>query len=115
MTYSEVAIVGGGICGLAIGWYLAERGVGATIFERAEAGKGATWASAGVLSPRLAERSAQLGMESLRAWPKFAREIEDISRVDVDFRDEGAIRLAFDENERDELEAFYRVLHRQEK
>ena len=35
-------IIGGGICGLAIGWHLARAGRPVTIFERGEAGHGAT-------------------------------------------------------------------------
>ena len=45
-------IVGGGICGLGIGWYLAKAGHPVTVLERGQAGSGATWAAAGMLAPR---------------------------------------------------------------
>ena len=34
-----IAIVGGGICGLAIGWYLARAGRPVRVFERGAAGR----------------------------------------------------------------------------
>ncbi|MSO77375.1 MAG: FAD-dependent oxidoreductase, partial [Alphaproteobacteria bacterium] len=48
MTKGRILIVGGGVCGLAIGWYLARGGHGVTILERGRAGRGATWAAAGM-------------------------------------------------------------------
>ena len=34
----RVAIVGGGVAGLAIGWRLAQRGASVTVYERGRAG-----------------------------------------------------------------------------
>jgi glycine oxidase len=47
----EIVIVGGGICGLSIGWFLARSGHPVTLLERGGAGLGATWAAAGMLAP----------------------------------------------------------------
>jgi glycine oxidase len=46
-----VAIIGGGIIGLTLGWRLAEAGMRAVVFERGEAGQGASHAAAGMLAP----------------------------------------------------------------
>ena len=43
---SSIAIIGAGICGLSIGWRLAAAGRRVTLFDRAKAGQGATWAEA---------------------------------------------------------------------
>ena len=51
----DVAIVGGGICGLSIGWKLAKRGLRVLILEKGEAGHGATWAALGILFPRVGD------------------------------------------------------------
>ncbi len=54
MTH-DVAIVGGGICGLSIGWKLAKRGLRVLVLEKGEAGHGATWAALGILFPRVGD------------------------------------------------------------
>jgi D-amino-acid dehydrogenase len=49
----RVAVVGGGIVGLATAWFLQERGVEATVFERDHVGAGSSWGNAGWLAPAL--------------------------------------------------------------
>ena len=46
----KVVIIGAGVAGLGIGWKLAEAGANVTILERAQAGSGATTASAGMIA-----------------------------------------------------------------
>ncbi len=48
---SDVLIIGGGAIGAAVAWSLARRGVSVTIVEAGRIGRGASWASAGVLAP----------------------------------------------------------------
>ena len=47
---TDVAIVGGGVIGLSIGWRLAAAGLGVTVFERDEIGAGASLAATGMLA-----------------------------------------------------------------
>lgn len=104
-----IAIVGGGICGLSIGWRLAQAGRAVTVFERGEAGMGATWASAGMLA---AQAEAEHGEEALLPlalasrdlWPAFAAELAAASGIDVDYRSEGTLVVAVDRDEREALE-----------
>ncbi len=103
----HVAIVGGGIIGLSIGWYLALQGVDTTVFEKREAGCEATWASAGMLTPNLEaepgeERLLPLLLEGSRIWPKFAERLEEMSGIKVNYRKEGTMAIALD---RDDVEA----------
>jgi glycine oxidase len=75
----DVAIVGGGIIGLACAFRAQQRGLSVCVLERGAAGGGATRAAAGVLAPdpetpgftALARRSAAL-------WPAFAAELGDV-------------------------------------
>jgi glycine oxidase len=65
--------------GLAAAWRATQRGLSVRVLERAEPGRGASWAAAGVLAPdpetpgftALARRSSEL-------WPRFASELGDV-------------------------------------
>jgi D-amino-acid dehydrogenase len=48
-----VAVVGAGIVGLSVGWFLQEHGLAVTIFERHDSGAGASSGNAGWLCPAL--------------------------------------------------------------
>ncbi len=96
----KILIVGAGIAGLAIGWRLAEAGAAVNILERGRAGRGASWASAGMLAPG-AEAGAEarppvawLAHESRNAWPSFAKELETASGCDIGFREDGSLITA---------------------
>jgi glycine oxidase len=97
----RIVIAGGGVCGLGVGWKLAQAGADVRLFDRAQAARGATWASAGMLAPQMELRPEEegimrLGHESLRRWRAFARELERDAGRTVDYRDEGALFVALD-------------------
>jgi glycine oxidase len=100
----KVAIVGGGVIGLSIGWRLAAAGREVAIFERGVAGRGATWAAAGMLA---AGSEVEPGESALFAllkhsqalWPGFAAELAKASGIDVELRTEGTISVAFSQDE----------------
>jgi glycine oxidase len=95
----KIVVIGAGIAGLSIGWRLAQAGAKVTVLERAQPGRGATWASAGMIAAateagdtdtplaRFARRSAAL-------WPHFARDIEEASGIDVGYRRDGSLLVA---------------------
>ncbi|CAN5537439.1 glycine oxidase ThiO [soil metagenome] len=96
-----VIIVGGGAIGLAVAWRLAGLGRTVTVVDRAEAGQGASWAAGGMLAPTTEvgfEEMAQyeLGMESLRRWPEFARDLETATGMSVGYDQAGTISVAYD-------------------
>jgi len=74
----DVLIVGGGIIGLAIALELAQAGMAVTLVERGELGRGATWASAGMLAPEAEELTGQLlqlGLQSRQMYPHWIAQI----------------------------------------
>lgn len=92
----KVVIIGAGIAGLAIGWRLAQAGAKVTILERASPGRGATWASAGMIAAAAegAHGSNDLtdyGRFAARLWPSFAAEIERSAGRSVHYRRDGAL------------------------
>lgn len=98
-----IAIIGGGVFGLAIGWKLAKAGRRVTIFEKGQAGRGATWAAAGMLMPWKLSRSFSqelfdLQRESRRLWPQFASDLIDYANIDIDYQTNGRYFLALMDN-----------------
>lgn len=111
-----IVIVGGGICGLSIGWYLAREGREVTVFERGEAGREATWAAGGMLAAHVEaepgeERLLPLMLESRTMWAGFARDLEAATGEAVDYRDEGTLIVAVD-RDAGEMLRFYYDFHR---
>lgn len=106
----KVVIIGAGVAGLSIGWRLAQDGAEVVVLERAQAGRGATWASAGMISAT-AEMAhadapeARFAAHSAALWPTFARDIEESSGVRVGFRQDGALIVAQTDDEAAPLRA----------
>lgn len=104
----RVAIAGAGVIGLGIGWRLAQAGCPVDIFERDDAGKGASWAAAGMLAAGLeAEPGEQallaLNRESQRLWPGFRDELEAAAGFDIGYRDDGSLRVALTRDDAEKL------------
>ncbi len=107
-TINTIAIVGGGVTGLAIGWQLAKRGCSVTVFERHQIGGGASWAAAGMLA---AQAEAEPGEESLhrlllagqQIWPTFAAELEAEAEIEIGYRQEGTLLVAVNRDEQERL------------
>ena len=49
----NVAVVGGGMVGLSTAWFLLERGIQVTVYERDHVAAGSSWGNAGWLTPAL--------------------------------------------------------------
>jgi glycine oxidase len=109
---SDVAVIGGGIIGLAIAWRAAQRGLSVCVLERGELGTGASDVAAGMLAPVTEADPGELallelGLRSARAWPAFAEELAQAAGADPGLRRSGALVVARD---RDEAEALEREL-----
>src|SRR6185437_3263659 len=102
----DVAIVGAGVIGLSIGWRLAAAGLAVALFERDEAGAGASGAATGMLAaatelePGGADLLA-LALESQQLWLQFCGELEEETGIEIDYRDDGTLTVALG---RDEVE-----------
>lgn len=100
----KVVIIGAGVAGLAIGWRLAQAGAQVTVLDRAQPGRGATWAAAGMLAATAEAGEAQtpeaeLAYRARALWPEFAREIEGVSGAKIGYVQNGALLIAADEAE----------------
>jgi len=94
-----IIIVGGGIAGLSLGWYLTKQGETVTLIEQHHVGSGASWAASAYLEPRLGTGAMRsLEWASIKAWPGFIAEVEQASGQRIDYRSNGQLRIAFADN-----------------
>ncbi|MCB0192135.1 MAG: glycine oxidase ThiO [Anaerolineae bacterium] len=111
-----IAIIGGGVFGLSIGWYLARAGHPVTIFEQGQVGQGATWAAAGMLMPwKLSDSFSDdlfaLQQDSYNRWPRFAQALGEVSNIPLHYQTDGRFFLALFDNAVKRLKRQYDFHH----
>ncbi|MDB4971268.1 MAG: thiO [Myxococcales bacterium] len=96
-------VVGGGIVGCAIALGLRDRGLAVTVVDRSAPGSEASWAAAGILAPQLEAHGPGPFIELMRAgvdrWRGYAGMLQARTGLDVGYRDDGALDVAFDDEE----------------
>lgn len=107
-----VVVVGGGVIGLSIGWQLLRRDVPVVLFERDEAGRGASWVAAGMLAPHSEvgfeeESFLRLGIESLNQFPRFLDELADDTGRRVALDDRGTLIVGFHRDDTERIRRLY--------
>jgi glycine oxidase len=112
-TGHDVVVVGAGVIGLACAWRCAQRGMRVLVLEReARPGAGASGVAAGMLAP---VTEAEFGEEALLAlnlagaalWPAFAAELAERSGLDTGYRASGALVVAADRDDAEELRRLF--------
>lgn len=106
---SDAVIVGGGVIGLACAYYLAGAGARVTVLERGRAGAEASWAAAGMLAAghEVGQPGpfANLCRASRELFPALAAALQDETGIDVEYDTAGALEVARDEADLQELAA----------
>ena len=100
----RTVVVGAGVVGLGIAWRLAQAGCAVTVYDKGQAGRGASWAAAGMLAAAVETEPGEepllpLALESQRLWPDFASELEAASGVSVEYRGEGTMVVALNRDD----------------
>lgn len=106
----KIVIIGGGIMGLSIATELRrDAGLEVVVLEKSIPGAEASSAAAGMLAPQFESEKPgpllDLCLLSRMAWPKFARELEDLSGVAVHYLPSGGLQVAFTDDEAHALQA----------
>lgn len=106
----KVIITGGGIMGLSIARELRrDRSIEVVVLEKSVPGAEASSAAAGMLAPQFEcdkpGPMMDLALLSRMAWPKFARELEEVSQVPVHYLPSGGLQVAFTDDEHAALQA----------
>jgi glycine oxidase len=99
---AEAIVIGGGVMGMAMARELARRGNSVTLLERAQPGRAASWASAGIIGATSRDESdpaSGLRRVSNGLWPAFAEMVQAESGLDPEYRQMGCLHLASNEAE----------------
>jgi glycine oxidase len=104
----DAIVIGGGAIGLSCAWRAAQRGARVVVLDRAEPPAGATNVAAGMLAPvgELTFGEPQLLELTLAAaalYPDFVGELEAASGEDAGYRRCGALHVALDRDEAEQL------------
>jgi glycine oxidase len=99
VTDAEVLVIGGGVVGCAVARRLAQHGVPTLVVDRGVPGTEASHAAAGMLSPQAEADAPGPFLELLRLararFPGFTAELRDETGIDIEYRDDGTLLLAF--------------------
>ncbi|WP_237478938.1 glycine oxidase ThiO [Lichenibacterium dinghuense] len=106
----DVAVVGGGVIGLSVGWRLLRRGLTVAVFDAGVAGGGTSSAATGMLAAEAEHEPGGdpllgLCLESLALWPAFRDELEADAGLSIDYWEKGTLVVAVGRDEVDRLRA----------
>jgi glycine oxidase len=104
----DIAIVGGGIIGLACARELALAGAQVVVLERGEPGRESSWAAAGMLAPLSEVRHPGAMFEACRdgrdLWPEWHGRVSAEAGVEVEYDRSGTFVVAANDAEEQVLE-----------
>jgi glycine oxidase len=97
---------------LGIAWRLLQAGCRVAVFDKGAAGRGASWAAAGMLAAAVETEPGEepllpLTLESQRLWPDFARELHAATGISCEYRDEGTLVVALNRDDAESLRHSY--------
>ncbi len=97
MRHSDVIVVGGGVIGSAVAYFLAREGASVLLLERDEVASHASGAAAGMLAPIGESESVgpllRWGLRSLALFPELTAELRERSGVDPEYVPSGILRV----------------------
>ncbi len=109
---ADVIIIGGGVIGCSIALRLAQSRFQVRVFDRGKLGGEASGAAAGMIAPQgeiaQPDEFFRLCAASRDLYSSFVAEIEELSGESVGYQRDGALLIAIEEQECNELEEIYR-------
>jgi len=107
----DVAVVGGGVIGLAVAWRARTLGLSVVLLERARLAAAASRVAAGMLAPvsevefgEAGRRLLELGLASAERWSGWAARLTEASGQALSVRQSGTLVVARDRDEAEALE-----------
>jgi len=103
MKNADVVIIGAGVIGCSVAWYLALANLRVIVLDKQQPGQEASSAAAGMLSPQsdtdTPDDFFRFCLSSRELYPDFVVRLSEDSGIDVEYRTEGTIVAAFTEEE----------------
>jgi glycine oxidase len=103
---TDIIIVGGGVIGTAIAYFLAKEGVKPLVIDRGKTGQ-ASRAAGGMLGAQVEMHEPgplfELALQSRSMFPQLQEELYEIAKVDIELNRTGMLRVAVSEEDREEL------------
>jgi glycine oxidase len=95
---TDVIIVGGGVIGCSIAYALCKRGVRVIVMDQGAIGAQASTAASGMLAPlkpfaKPDNPYTMLLLQSLALYPALITELEDVSKVFIEYQQTGSVRV----------------------
>ena len=107
---ADVVVIGAGVVGCSVAYYLAREGLSVTVLEREAIGSGASAHATGSLGLLGAEFSPgpsfQLARASFAEFKELVPELEDATGMDLLYQRRPSLRLALDDEEADLIKSF---------
>ncbi len=99
----DVAVVGAGVVGCSVAYYLAREGIKVALLEREAIGSGSSAHATGFISLLGTEfypgPTFQFGLDSYREFPSLVEELEEATGIDLLYQRRPSLRLALEEGE----------------
>jgi glycine oxidase len=112
MPSADVVVIGGGVIGCSIAYFLARRGASVIVLERNRLASGASGVAAGMLAPQVeapfADAFFDLTLLGREEHAELAPRLLDEVGLDVEHRQTGILRVARTEAERVDLQRMQR-------
>ncbi len=115
-TRYDAVVIGAGLIGLACAWRAAKRGLSVLVVDRAETpAAGSSGVAAGMLAPVTEadfgeEGPLRVNLLARERWPAFAAELEEVTGLPTGYRDSGALVVAADRDDAEELYGDYQLV-----
>jgi glycine oxidase len=103
----SIVILGGGVQGLTLAWFLAREGCKVRLIDRQACGREASWAGAGIIPPGLAKANApvtdRLRSLSSGLFAKMSEDLLSLTGIDNGYRICGSWHLSDDQGSLDHV------------
>jgi glycine oxidase len=94
---ADVLILGGGVIGLSIGFFLAEEGLSVSLLDREDLGRQASWAGAGIIPPGNPARASSppelIRARSSQMFPELSARLRELTGIDNGYRVSGGLEI----------------------